>query len=67
MPSERVHEPGCIDLYDELDGLCICDRLRAAWRDGYNSHARSMAMWEATNGGAEVHVHYIQHGEGTNP
>jgi hypothetical protein len=47
--------------------VCICHRLRAAYRRGYNDHARSMAMWEATNGGAEVHVHYIQHGEGENP
>ena len=40
---------------------------RAAYRRGFNDHARTQAMWEATNGGAEVHVHYIQHGDGTNP
>ncbi len=60
------HEPECEARY-ESGQPCICFWLRRAYRRGYNDHARSMAMWEATNGGAEVHVHYIQHGEGTNP
>jgi hypothetical protein len=62
------HEPECPCKGQNSDYIvCICHRLRAAYRRGYNDHARSMAMWEATNGGAEVHVHYIQHGEGENP
>jgi len=58
-----THEPEC-DYFqaEEENYVCICDRIRAAYRRGYNDHARSMAMWEATNGGAEVHVHYIQEG-----
>jgi hypothetical protein len=60
-----THEPECFWLTVGY-GICTCDQLRAAYRRGFNDHARSMAMWEATNGGAEVHVHYIQHGDGTN-
>jgi len=60
-----AHEPECnITLYPTSARRweCCCKAIRAAYRRGYNDHARSMAMWEATNGGAEVHVHYIQEG-----
>lgn len=41
--------------------LCICDRLRIAYRRGYNDHARSAQHWRDTHGA------YQQHGPGENP
>ncbi len=39
---------------------CICDRLRLAYRRGYNDHAHANAL------GREI-FGFIQHGEGENP
>ena len=51
-----THEPEC------LREFCICPELRAAYRRGYNDHARSRAF------GAEVYgVQANQHGQGENP
>ncbi len=40
---------------------CDCDILRAAYRRGYNDHARTVQHWQDTHGA------YRQHGEGENP
>lgn len=55
------HEEGCVDLYDELGGICICQHLRKAYREGYSDHARAAQHWQDTHGA------YRQHGEGENP
>lgn len=64
-----THEPECpchgLDYTDAPPGFkmpsCICDELRAAYRRGYNAHARSAQHWQDTHGA------YRQHGEGENP
>lgn len=62
-----THEFECAEWHPSGDGfdLCICDRLRAAYRRGYtagyNDHARSVQHWQDTHGA------YRQHGEGENP
>ena len=62
-----AHEPECVSchyLYGHKEirgGECICSELRAAYRRGYNDHARSRAYAEA------VYGPYNQHGSGENP
>lgn len=61
-----THEPECPAGTSVIDWLdlrrpCICDQLRAAYRRGYNDHARTVQHWQDTHGA------YRQHGEGTNP
>jgi hypothetical protein len=53
------HDPGCF-LPERMEWPCICDRLRVAYRRGYNDHAHANAM------GREI-FGFIQHGEGENP
>ena len=61
------HQPLCPSPHEWLTHCHYCDVILKAYRSGWNDHARTQAMWEATNGGAEVHVHYLQHGDGENP
>ena len=61
-----THEPECIEEFNCLDcgtqPACTCKEVRAAYRRGYNDHARSRAF------GAEVYgVQANQHGQGENP
>ena len=58
-----THEPECFNTehMTAVDAPCICDPLRAAYRRGYNDHARTVQHWQDTHGA------YRQHGEGTNP
>jgi hypothetical protein len=53
------HEPECEAHNGVLD--CICTALRAAYRRGYNAHARAAQHWQDTHGA------YRQHGQGENP
>ena len=77
-----THEPECplVRLADQYAGDCTyCDRIRAAYRRGYNDHARTIQHWQDTHGAyraAETDNPFIndatvpffnQHGEGTNP
>jgi len=52
-----------IPVVDYESGVyCCCDRLRKAYRRGYNAHATSAAI------GAEMYgVPTNQHGKGENP
>ena len=81
------HEPECIESFVCLDcgeqPACTCAEARAAYRRGYNDHARSVQHWQDTHGAYrakpcedtecwcnrdDVRVAlYVQHGEGTNP
>jgi hypothetical protein len=58
-----THEPECQEFrrFYEMNSFCICHALRAAYRRGYNDHARAQQHWRDTHGA------YRQHGEGTNP
>ncbi len=56
-----THEPECSFTPGTLLATCICISLRAAYRRGYNDHARSQQHWQDTHGA------YRQHGEGENP
>ena len=72
------HEPEC-EPWRGPSCECICDRIRAAYRRGYNDHARTIQHWQDTHGAyraAETDNPFIndatvpffnQHGEGTNP
>jgi hypothetical protein len=53
------HEPECEST--TAHDICVCDLLRAAYRRGYNDHARSQQHWQDTHGA------YRQHGDGENP
>ena len=60
----RTHEQLCYmseEFTIDRPGLCICDRLRKSWRDGYNAHAAAVQHWQDTHGA------YRQHGGGENP
>ena len=54
------HEPEC-DRAGDHGPECQCKQLRAAYRRGYNDHARTVQHWQDTHGA------YRQHGEGENP
>ena len=57
-----THEPECLNAYTRELDICVCAAVRAAYRRGYNDHARSRAF------GAEVYgVQANQHGQGENP
>lgn len=58
-----THEPECPQNHPgEVNAaVCACAVLRAAYRRGYNDHARSQQHWQDTHGA------YRQHGEGENP
>ena len=47
-----THEPECLPHIVVPLGriVCICDRIRAAYRRGYNDHARSVQHWQDTHG-----------------
>lgn len=58
-----THEPLC-PTKDWPEGSVPCDLcnlIRAAYRRGYNDHARAAQHWQDTHGA------YRQHGEGENP
>ena len=55
-----THESECLAAYHHTR-CCICTDLRAAYRRGYNDHARTVQHWQDTHGA------YRQHGEGENP
>ena len=48
-----THEPECLQVepttFDYL-GDCTCTALRAAYRRGYNDHARTVQHWQDTHG-----------------
>lgn len=67
----RTHLPDCTQapvvcsdgsVRRATDDPCICARLRAAYRRGYNDHARSGALAYEMYG-----ICANQHGAGTNP
>lgn len=55
-----THDKGCFmaEPWDATNNpfLCICDRLRKAYREGYSDHARTVQHWQDTHGA------YRQHG-----
>jgi len=41
-----THEPECLDVRDEYQvPFCVCPIIRAAYRRGFNDHAREMQHW----------------------
>ncbi len=48
----RAHDKRCFlgDPISVAHLVCICDRLREAYREGYSDHARSVQHWQDTHG-----------------
>ena len=71
-----THEPECPVVDIHAGGNCICcTAIRAAYRRGYNDHARSVQHWQDTHGAYRLATNTVgqfgvqanQHGEGENP
>lgn len=49
-----THEPECNfdqqDYRGNDDRICYCTVIRAAYRRGYNDHARTLQHWQDTHG-----------------
>lgn len=47
-----THEPECDRALHpkDPDYWCNCDNIRAAYRRGYNDHARTVQHWQDTHG-----------------
>ena len=65
-----THEPECVmslpaqspmDFHLDFPQDCFCTALRAAYRRGYNDHARTVQHWQDTHGA------YRKHEDGENP
>ena len=72
-----THEPECDGhtIVPRAGWTCCCPQVRAAYRRGYNDHARSQQHWQDTHGAYRARVSSLgvldplfnQHGEGENP